>query len=441
MICYNYLTKFFCGSKEVILESEKVYDSTLEENSSINSGDFDDIMRSRVYHRKMSKANNRLIKGIYTKRRNIFFADSRNFRHICEIQRRFENGELGVGPTDTIYCLMCKATNDLMIQRMYAVKNRPNFKPVSFWIPNLEKLSEKDFNPVLWEFMKNLFPTQVSIVLPKGKWLDKILPSWQTSAIGNEDSIAIRCPNSPLILGLMEKVGPLAITSANPSGDIDVTDWMKTINKMKQMLGKQECNSGAVSGSDGWCKNDNSVDSKEHQTDFELAEYLSQFLKGKHVGSFGDGPGRYKKFIDDTKLLKVYDAYDGSPFAEVSSEGSVKFLDFSITQYGLPIYDWVISIEAAEHIPRKYEGIFFSNLVRHARTGIILSWATPEQVGRFHVNNRPLQYVTDVMKKLRFDQDKAGSLLLQSHASFIWLKNNTHIYYRQNNSHIDINYA
>ena len=232
MICYNYLTKFFCGSKEVILESEKVYDSTLEENSSINSGDFDDIMRSRVYHRKMSKANNRLIKGIYTKRRNIFFADSRNFRHICEIQRRFENGELGVGPTDTIYCLMCKATNDLMIQRMYAVKNRPNFKPVSFWIPNLEKLSEKDFNPVLWEFMKNLFPTQVSIVLPKGKWLDKILPSWQTSAILNEDSIAMRCPNSPLILGLIEKVGPLAITSANPSGYSDVIDWMKTINNL-----------------------------------------------------------------------------------------------------------------------------------------------------------------------------------------------------------------
>ena len=210
---------------------------------------------------------------------------------------------------------------------------------------------------------------------------------------------------------------------------------------MKQILGKQECNSGAVSGSDGWCKNDNSVDSKEYQTDFQLAEYLSQFLKGKHVGSFGDGPGLYKKYIDETNLLKVYDAYDGSPFAEVSSEGSVKFLDFSITQYSLPIYDWVISIEAAEHIPRKYEGIFLSNLVRHARTGIILSWATPEQVGRFHVNNRPLQYVTDVMKKLRFDQDKAGSLLLQSHASFIWLKNNTHIYYRQNNSHIDINYA
>ena len=80
--------------------------------------------------------------------------------------------------------------------------------------------------------IQNLFPSQVSIVLPKGKWLDKILPSWQTSAILNEDSIAMRCPNSPLILGLIEKVGPLAITSANPSGYSDVIDWMKTINNL-----------------------------------------------------------------------------------------------------------------------------------------------------------------------------------------------------------------
>ena len=204
----------------------------LRDNSKRNSlghHDWSLIMDKREKYTSSSREIERHIKETYSSRRNIFFADSDNLRHVCEIQRRFENGELGVGPTDTIYCLMCKASDDAMVQSMYNIKNRPPDKPISLWIPNLDKLSKKDFNPVLWEFMKNLFPAQVSIVLPKGNWLDDIFPSWRKSTVGNEDSIAIRCPNSHLLVCLMEKVGPLAITSANYSGNIDVTDWLTTI--------------------------------------------------------------------------------------------------------------------------------------------------------------------------------------------------------------------
>ncbi|KAK7004452.1 hypothetical protein BgiMline_005973, partial [Biomphalaria glabrata] len=55
----------------------------------------------------------------------------------------------------------------------------------------------------------------------------------------------------------------------------------------------------------------------------------------------------------------------------------VRFLDLTAPHYGLPIYDWILSIEVAEHIPAKFEEIYLDNLVRHAREGIILSWAVP----------------------------------------------------------------
>ena len=97
----------------------------------------------------------------------------------------------------------------------------------------------------------------------------------------------------------------------------------------------------------------------------------------------------------------------------------------------MPIYEWVISLEVAEHIPHQYEEIFLSNLARHAKTGIILSWPLPGQGGNFHVNEHPIDYVTDVMQTIGFELDYDGSLLLQSHATFWWLKNNTNIYYRQ----------
>ena len=73
------------------------------------------------------------------------------------------------------------------------------------------------------------------------------------------------------------------------------------------------------------------------------------------MGSFGDGPGEYKRLFDATSSLASYTAYDGSPFAKENSEGRVSHLDFTIDAFGLPAFDWVLSLEVAEHIPAAYE--------------------------------------------------------------------------------------
>ena len=69
------------------------------------------------------------------------------------------------------------------------------------------------------------------------------------------------------------------------------------LNREKQKTGKLECNSWttSVSSSGGWCKKDSRPTSKQHKTDLKLAKKLSDYLKGKSVASFGDGPGLYKK--------------------------------------------------------------------------------------------------------------------------------------------------
>merc|ERR1719273_2352837 len=189
------------------------------------------------------------------------------------------------------------------------------------------------------------------------------------------------------------------------------------LNQMMKKSGQAECerrsrkifsNNKGISESGGWCKKESSENSIEHKTDEKLVKYLSNFLKGKRVASFGDGPGMYKKYLDRTNMLELYDAYDGAPFAENVTDGRVKFLDLSVPQYGLPVYDWAISLEVAEHIPAKYEKIFLSNLVRHAKTGIIMSWAVPGQDGYGHINNQPKSYVIQSMKKLGFDVNIEG---------------------------------
>ena len=75
------------------------------------------------------------------------------------------------------------------------------------------------------------------------------------------------------------------------------------LNREKQKTGQLECKNWArsTSSSGGWCKKDSRPSSSQHKTDLQLAKQLSIYLKGKRVGSFGDGPGLYKKYFDETK--------------------------------------------------------------------------------------------------------------------------------------------
>lgn len=183
----------------------------------------------------------------------------------------------------------------------------------------------------------------------------------------------------------------------------------------------------------GWCIHD----AKElgsggfHATDLKLVPALIKFFKGKRVASFGDGPGRYKKLLDESGQLAVYDAFDGAPYSESLSEGRVKFLDLTIPQYGLPLYDYVISLEVAEHIPKEYEAIYVDNVIRHAKEGIVLSWAWPGQEGHSHVNGKALEDVIKLLKDKGFEHDPSSSEVLKQSSTFMWLKKSTNVYKRK----------
>ena len=130
--------------------------------------------------------------------------------------------------------------------------------------------------------------------------------------------------------------------------------------------------------------------------------------------------------------IPVYDAYDGAPFCEQTTENRVKFLDLSVPIYHLEQYDWIISLEVAEHIEQKYESIYVDNLVRHAKEGIILSWAKIGQLGHSHVNNKAFADVKALMEENGFMHNEAQTSTLKTGSSFHWIKNNINVYKKLN---------
>ena len=149
------------------------------------------------------------------------------------------------------------------------------------------------------------------------------------------------------------------------------------------------------------------------------------------MASFGEGSGAYRQLMITSGHLTSVDSYDGSPYCNESSDGVVQFLDLSVPQFGLPVYDWIVSIEVAEHIPAQFEHIYLDNIARHAREGVIISWATPGQVGLSHVNCRPFSYVKDIMRDLGFEHDEDTSIKIKVNAPII-LKNNLNVFVRKN---------
>lgn len=124
----------------------------------------------------------------------------------------------------------------------------------------------------------------------------------------------------------------------------------------------------------------------------------------------------------------TYDAFDGAPFVEKSTEGRCQFLDLSVPVYHLNQYDWVISMEVAEHIPENYEQNFLDNLVRYATEGIIFSWAIPGQGGHSHVNLKPFEYVEDQLKKRGFKLHQKWSREIKNVCTLPWLKQNLNVF-------------
>ena len=114
--------------------------------------------------------------------------------------------------------------------------------------------------------------------------------------------------------------------------------------------------------------------------DWGLAAAIAQlwiFKEGTHdlnILELGAGCGCYTEYYQWLGFRMR--AYDGVPNIENLTDGLVATADLSKPQ-GFPEADWVLSLEVAEHLRPEETETFLNNLVRPAKHGIVLSWASP----------------------------------------------------------------
>jgi len=127
-------------------------------------------------------------------------------------QEYVQAGKLIVFPTDTLYGLACDPTNSAALRDIYAAKGRSTLKALPVLIGALEQLDQlvENIPQQAKRLMERFWPGALTLVLPK----QAHLPSELTPYTG----LAVRMPNHPFALELLQALGPLAVTSANLSG-------------------------------------------------------------------------------------------------------------------------------------------------------------------------------------------------------------------------------
>ncbi|MDN3504203.1 MAG: L-threonylcarbamoyladenylate synthase [Rhabdochlamydiaceae bacterium] len=134
---------------------------------------------------------------------------------ILEAARQISEGKCVAVPTETVYGLAASIALDEAISLLYKLKKRTHSKPTTIAIDKMDQLDHLTTNlpPFTLELAKAFWPGPLTLVLPAN------LNTVPERIRGKCDTVGIRIPNHPDLLSLLSITGPLALPSANPSGE------------------------------------------------------------------------------------------------------------------------------------------------------------------------------------------------------------------------------
>ncbi|CAN5621879.1 hypothetical protein BH24ACT26_BH24ACT26_16040 [soil metagenome] len=129
-----------------------------------------------------------------------------------------DEGSPIVVPTDTVYGLAARPSLARAIEAVFRVKGRPPDKPLPLLAARLDDLLDVVTVDARARMAAARFwPGPLTLVLPRAAGFPFDLGG------GRAASIAVRVPSCPVALALLRRSGPLAVTSANRSGQAPAT--------------------------------------------------------------------------------------------------------------------------------------------------------------------------------------------------------------------------
>lgn len=150
-------------------------------------------------------------------------------RGIEAAQAALQRGELVVLPTDTVYGLAADAFSPAAVQRLLEAKGRTRQMPppVLVGAPTTLEALGSDVPSWLRAMTTALWPGPLTVIC-------KQQPSLTWDLGETHQTVAVRMPDDARALALLKVTGPLAVSSANLTGEPAAT----TVDEAEAMLGE-----------------------------------------------------------------------------------------------------------------------------------------------------------------------------------------------------------
>ncbi len=147
-------------------------------------------------------------------------------RSIDEITTALKKGAVMLYPTDTVYAIGCDINVKSAVEKVRAVKNLSNQKPLTFLCSSLSNISEYAVvHDEAYYIMKRLVPGPYTFLLPTTKLVPKLVMAPKRKTTG------IRVPEQNVCQALLKSLNnPIVSTSAhimNEEGEYPSYDWEK----------------------------------------------------------------------------------------------------------------------------------------------------------------------------------------------------------------------
>ena len=129
------------------------------------------------------------------------------------------DGEVVGLPTDTVYGLGVDPLNEEAVGHLFEIKGRPDHKPVGVLVATVQQAQViGEIDGAGLKLARRHWPGALTLVVrPK-----VILADWVGDTV--RETVGVRVPDHPVAQSLLERSGPLAVTSANRSGGPEATN-------------------------------------------------------------------------------------------------------------------------------------------------------------------------------------------------------------------------
>jgi L-threonylcarbamoyladenylate synthase len=140
-------------------------------------------------------------------------------------------GGLVAFPTDTVYGVGSLAFDRKAVESIYTAKDRPIEKAIAVLIggtDDLEKIA-MDIPNMALKLASRFWPGPLTILVPKQPGLPE--------AVSATSTVGVRVPDHEVARALLRAAGPMAVTSANTSGQANPTTAEEVFAQLTGRIG------------------------------------------------------------------------------------------------------------------------------------------------------------------------------------------------------------